>query len=149
MRTQIITFGVQEFKRILFKKLGYYTYTTRKQRFCVGQKRTQKVKNGRLCVGLSSAAVSTKKPWKQMETRMGQQVGRMLCGPSPRKMDATRRVWVDEKWTAYAWAKPTHNLNIAYVSAWATKMKYIYIYIYIYKYIRCCVGQAHAKADAY
>jgi len=32
---------------------------------------------------------------------------------------------------AYKWAKSTHNLNIAFVSAWSTKMKYIYIYIYI------------------
>jgi len=50
-----------------------------------------------------------------METSVGQQVGRMLRGPSPRKMDT----YV----AAYAWAKPTHNLNIAYASAWPTKIK--------------------------
>jgi len=74
-------------------------YTTRKQPFCVGQKRMQKLKNRRLCIGLSSAPLPTKKAWKQMENSVVHKVGRILRGPSPCKMDATRRIWVDAKWT--------------------------------------------------
>jgi len=73
-----------------------------------------------------------------METSVGHKDGRILRGPSPPKTDATRDAYA----AAYAWAKPTHNLNFTYASAWPTK-----VLKYIYKYIRCCVGLAHAKAD--
>jgi len=64
----------------------------------VGQKRTQKAKNGRMSVGFSWVIVPTKKPWKQMKIGVSQRVGRTLRGPSPQK-----------KWTHKRGPMPTHK----------------------------------------
>ena len=75
--------------------MHFTSNTTRKQPFCVGQKRTQKLKSGRLCVGLSFVPDPTKKLGSKRKVAWARKVDASCVG----QVHAKRTQHAKSRWT--------------------------------------------------